>query len=70
MEIYATLTTQGTAMAETALCKSHFTLPHIVDGIKRAELAEDYDHTLYHNCTGNEALACFECEDVNDPEYV
>jgi hypothetical protein len=69
--MYATLTKQGTAMAETALCAAHYSsIEHVIHGLQRAQQADDYDGGQYSDCTGNDALECFGCENVNDPEYV
>lgn len=60
--MYASVSTQGTAMAETALCGTHEAVPEMVARVlAEAELAGDWDHKDRHDCTGNDALECYAC---------
>lgn len=61
-KMFAMVTTQGTAMSETALCAAHYVEPFIGFARVVGEGAEDIgSDTSFHDCTGNEELACVEC---------
>ena len=60
--MYAMVTSQGTAMAETALCDEHCVQPFIGFARVVGEGADDIGPDLgFHDCTGNDALVCVEC---------
>ena len=59
MRIYALLSTQETACAETALCATHLTPTNKQDIIRR--LVDDILDTDWQDCSLNDALSCVVC---------
>jgi hypothetical protein len=58
--MFALTTTQGTAMAETAICSDHWakTFKRIRSN---AQFIEDWDRLNFVDCSGNELLECTVC---------
>lgn len=61
MKMYAALTTQGTAAAETALCENHVgDLEALAQAFVNAGDDVPVDQKP-HDCSGNDALSCIVC---------
>ena len=63
MKMYALITTQETAAAETALCSKHNT-PELREWA--AEQADTDVTNEWHDCSGNWALECQVCGKSDD----
>ena len=61
--MYAMVNSQGTAMAETALCDKHYVEPYISlakeAGLKADDIGKD---VTFHDASDNEMLKCIGCE--------
>jgi len=59
-KILALTSTQGTAMAETAICDNHWSKSYTE--IRRgAEFIKDWDKLDFVDCSGNPELQCILC---------
>ena len=64
MEIYALLSEQGTACAETALCEQHYTAEWRNAIWHQTASGYGAEHPVYNSwedCTENDVLECFAC---------